>query len=129
MSTIGQYNLNQSMPKIQIGRESLTNNGIQKIVQPKTVGDKKTASQEDGSSNKAKRKTVSTTRKNKASTKKVDIIVNPFAKIIKSKFKIGTGKLKKKPSRKRMNKPKPKEPMKKNKKNDKTIKEKNSIHS
>ena len=48
MATIGQYSLKQSLPKLQIGHEGMSNLGLQSIVMPKTVGDKKQASQEDG---------------------------------------------------------------------------------
>ena len=102
---IGQYSLTQSMPNIQIGKESmLNNNGIQNVVMPKTVADKKTSSQEDGSHNKSKGKTPSTTRKNKAKLGEADLTVNPFPKKPISKMRVGTGKLKKQPKHQRKNK-------------------------
>ena len=87
------------MPVIEQEREP-----VQKQVMPKTMGDRKTASQEDGSSNKAKKRTRNTTRKNKAKTEAPDIVVNPNEKITISKLKTGTGKVNKvKSTKKRVN--------------------------
>ncbi len=105
MTHIGTYSLSMSMPKKQIRHEGHMNRGIQSIVMPKTVGDKKTSSQEDGSSNASKRKTPSTTSKNKAKTQEMVVIVNPFPKIPLGKLKVGTGKLRKRPKMMRKHKP------------------------
>ncbi len=82
--------IGNKMPIIEQEREP-----VQKQVMPKTMGDRKTASQEDGSSNKAKQRTRNTTRKNKAKTEDPDIVVNPNEKIVISKLKTGAGKVKK----------------------------------
>ena len=82
MSNIGY--IRHTMPKIEKARIK-----IQTIVAPKTIGDKKQASQEDGSSNKAKKKTNNTIRKHKAKLKKVVIEVNPYRKKFVSKIKVG----------------------------------------